>query len=275
MDRVCDTLGVSEPEVWAVLTVETRGFGFLRDRRPQILFERHIFHNLTNGQHDVGHEDISSTSPGGYVGGPREYERLDRALKLDRGAALQSASWGIAQIMGFNFKVAGFATVAPMIDAMVRDENAQLLAMANFITGKGLAGALRRQNWVSFARGYNGADFKKNEYDTRLAAAHAKYQKILPDLALRTAQVALMYCGFDPGPIDGIRGRLTRSALTEFQKKLGLPPTGELDQGTEGALLAKAFPDEPRSARVARRLRLGRARPTRAAPQARKPRPSE
>ena len=27
MDQVCGTLGVSEPEVWAALTVETRGFG--------------------------------------------------------------------------------------------------------------------------------------------------------------------------------------------------------------------------------------------------------
>jgi hypothetical protein len=242
MDRVCDTLGVSEPEVWAVLTVETRGFGFLRDRRPQILFERHIFHNLTNGRHDVGHADISNTSRGGYIGGPGEYGRLERAMTLDRDAALQSASWGIAQIMGFNFKVAGFATVAPMIDAMVRDENGQLLAMASFIDGKGLAGALRRQNWVSFARGYNGADFKKNEYDTRLAAAHAKYQTILPDVALRTAQAALTYCGFDPGPVDGIRGRLTRSALTQFQEHVGLPPTGEPDQDTERALLAKGFP---------------------------------
>ena len=35
MDEVCDTLGITESEVWAVLTVETRGFGFLTDRRPQ------------------------------------------------------------------------------------------------------------------------------------------------------------------------------------------------------------------------------------------------
>ena len=34
MDQVCSTLGVSEPEVWAVVTVETRGFGFLQDRTP-------------------------------------------------------------------------------------------------------------------------------------------------------------------------------------------------------------------------------------------------
>ena len=37
MDRICETLGVTDAEVWAVLTVETRGFGFLSDRRPAII----------------------------------------------------------------------------------------------------------------------------------------------------------------------------------------------------------------------------------------------
>jgi len=243
MDRICGALGVSEPEVWAVLTVETRGFGFLQDRRPQILFERHIFHRLTKGRHDSGHADISNARAGGYAGGTGEYTRLEKAISLDREAALQSASWGIGQVVGFNYEVAGFVTIDDMIAAMVKDENAQLLAMANFIKGNNLARALQRQNWVSFARGYNGPEFKKNEYDTRLAAAHAKYKIILPDLAFRTAQAALLYLGIDPGPVDGFRGRRTRSALMQFQEQSRLPDTGELDHDTESKLLAKAFSD--------------------------------
>lgn len=241
MDQVCCTLGVSQPEVWAVLTVETRGIGFLPDRRPQILFERHVFHKLTEGKHDTVNSSISSSLPGGYVGGPGEYHRLEQAMKLDGGAALQSASWGIGQVMGFNYGVAGFASIDAMVTDMVRDENAQLLAVANFIKGNNLAGALQLQNWVSFARGYNGQDFKKNEYDTRLAAAHARYKALLPDLALRAAQVALLYLGINPGPIDGFRGRRTRSAMIQFQQRVGLPTTGELDRDTESSLLAKAF----------------------------------
>lgn len=243
MDRICNTLGVAEPEVWAVLTVETRGFGFLRDRRPQILFERHIFHRLTEGIHDAGNADISKEKPGGYVGGPGEYTRLEKAMNLDREAALKSASWGIGQVMGFNHEVAGFADIDAMVTDMVKDENAQLLAMANFIKGNNLAGSLQQQNWESFARGYNGPNFKKNEYDTLLAAAHAKYKIFLPDLDLRTAQAALVYLGIDPGPIDGLRGNRTRSALIQFQERSGLPETGELDYDTESTLLAEAFPD--------------------------------
>ncbi|MGV1099094.1 N-acetylmuramidase domain-containing protein [Thiovibrio sp. JS02] len=242
MEQVCKTLEVTEPEIWAVLTVETRGFGFLKDRRPQILFERHIFQRLTKGKHAPGNAEISNARPGGYTGGSGEYARLEMAMRLDRKAALESASWGIGQIMGFNYKVAGFASIDAMIAAMVEDENSQLLATANFISGKGLAGALQRRNWVSFARGYNGPDFKKNEYDTRLAAAHAKNKTMLPDLSLRAAQVSLMYLGFDPGPIDGLRGRRTRSALLLFQERWGLPATGDLDPDTENTLLSRAFP---------------------------------
>jgi len=243
MDKAYGTLEVSGPEVWAVLSVETHGFGFLRDRRPQILFERHIFHRLTNGRYDSGNSDISLANAGGYTGGSAEYTRLEKAMGFDREAALQSASWGIGQVMGFNYKIAGFATIDEMVQSMVNGEDAQLLAMANFIKGNKLAAALQDRDWASFARGYNGADFQKNQYDTKLAAAHARYRAILPDLSLRTAQAALFYLGIDPGSVDGLRGPRTRSALMSFQQQAGLSGTGELDHDTESRLLARAFPD--------------------------------
>ena len=242
MDEVCDTLGVSESEVWAVLAVETRGFGFLTDRRPQILFERHVFHRLTKGVHDNGNSDISNPKAGGYIGGGGEYARLEKPMNLDKTAALQSASWGIGQIMGFNFKVAGFDSTEKLVASMVNDEDSQLQAMANFIKGNNLADSMQRNNWVSFARRYNGPEFKRNEYDTRLAAAHAKFKVMLPDLRLRTAQAALQYLGLDPGPIDGIRGRRTFSALIRFQEQQGLAETGLLDQDTSERLVEKVFP---------------------------------
>jgi hypothetical protein len=242
MDQICDTLRVTAVEVWAVLTVETRGFGFLSDRRPQILFERHVFHKLTGGAFDAIEPGISQTKAGGYVGGAGEYGRLDTAMNLDRPAALKSASWGIGQVMGFNHKAAGFTTVEALIDAMVQNETSQLLAMSGFIEDAGLDSALRKKDWEAFARGYNGKDFKKNEYDTRLAAAHAKCKILPPDLRLRSAQAALVYVGLNPGPVDGVPGRLTRSALLTFQGKHGLPETGNLSAATEAMLVSVAFP---------------------------------
>ena len=57
---VCETLGVHAAELWAVLSVETRGCGFLADRRPLILFERHYFSRLTSRKFDDQAPDISN-----------------------------------------------------------------------------------------------------------------------------------------------------------------------------------------------------------------------
>ena len=59
-------LGCDEVSLWALIAVETRGFGFLSDRRPQILFERHVFHERTVGQvmgfnaAPLGYPDVES-----------------------------------------------------------------------------------------------------------------------------------------------------------------------------------------------------------------------
>lgn len=241
LDRVCATLCVHDAEIWAVLTVETRGFGFFEDRRPQILFERHIFHRLTSGKFDEGNADISSELPGGYLSGSDEYTRLEKAMALDIDAALKSCSWGIGQVMGFNYAISGFGSVSEMVLQMVADENAQLMAMAKFIENNNLAAALQRKNWGAFARGYNGREYKKNEYDTRLAAAYAKYSVNLPDITLRAAQAALIFLGIDPGPVDGFRGRRTLAAILAFQERYGLHLSGELDGDTEELLFIKAF----------------------------------
>ena len=234
---VCDMLSVYAAEVWAVLTVETRGCGFLADRRPLILFERHYFSRLTRRKFDAQAPDISQKQWGGYSGGSREYERLARALKLDRAAALRSASWGLGQVMGENFKAAGFPDVEPMVAAFVESENAQLGGMAHFIAAIGADRHLRAHNWPAFAAAYNGPAYAQNSYDERLRAAHQKFVTgALPDLDVRAIQAYLVYLGFNPGPVDGVVGRFTRSALRMFQEREGLPLREAFDASMVKAL---------------------------------------
>jgi hypothetical protein len=237
-----DALGVAVPAIWAVLSIETRGVGFLRDRRPRVLFERHVFHRLTAGRFDAVRSDLSTPLPGGYAGAAYEWPRLEAAMVLDRDAALQSTSWGIGQLMGCNFALAGFANVAEMIAAMVIGEDAQLRATAAFIAGAGLGGALQQRDWAVFARGYNGPDFERRGYDRQLAAAFERNMGVLPDLRVRTAQVALFFLGFNPGPIDGFVGPRTRAAVVALQRKRGLPVTGELRGSLADAVIAEAWP---------------------------------
>ena len=53
-------------------------------------------------------------------------------------------------------------------------------------------------------------------------------------------QVELSRRGFSGGPIDGIRGRQSESALQAFQRREGVPPSGELDAATREVLRMEA-----------------------------------
>ena len=229
LGAVSQKLGVAAPEIWTILAVETSGCGYLPDLRPQVLYERHIFHRLTQGKYDDG--DVSDPKPGGYGAcGAHQYDRLAAAIANDRTAALQSCSWGIGQIMGENYSQAGFADVEQMVAAMSESEDQQLAAMGNFLVSSRLNVPLQAHDWASFARGYNGANYVINRYDVRLNSEFQKYNAgALPDLNVRAAQLYLTYLGFHPGPIDGVAGTRTLSALTDFQTQHGLAQTSTID----------------------------------------------
>jgi hypothetical protein len=232
-------LGVGLPEIFAVLSVETCAAGFLADRRPRILFERHIFSRLTAGQYDGSDPDVSSPIQGGYgAPGAYQYDRLAQAMALNEDAALQSTSWGIGQVMGENYSASGYPDAAMMVSAMVDGEDAQLSAVAGFIAATGLARYLRIHDWASFARGYNGSNYSANRYDIELNGFYQKYLTgAAPDLTVRAAQLYLSFRGFDPHGIDGVLGPGTRSALIAFQGSAGLSQTGNPDGATMAALL--------------------------------------
>ncbi len=243
ISEVTDRMGIRAAELWTVLTVETSGCGFLSDRRPKILYERHIFSRETGSRFDASNPDISDRTPGGYgADGANQYDRLEQALALDRIAALKSTSWGIGQVMGFNAGIAGYDDVEALVNAMTVSENEQLRAMAGGIMHNGLHKALSAHNWPAFARGYNGAEYAKNKYDTRLAAAYQEYALgPLPDINVRAAQMYLTYLGYQPGSIDGTPGKLTYTALNNFQQQNGITLTNEINETLLSILKEKAL----------------------------------
>ena len=166
------TLGCSVAVIKAVCQVEAPKGGFLPSGEPTILFERHQFSKRTGRKFDISHPRISSPKPGGYLGGQAEHTRLTEAVALDRHAALESASWGKFQIMGFNHAPAGFDSLQSFITAMYQSEGRQLKAFVSFIQHEGMAVFLRDRRWADFARRYNGANFAINNYDINLAAAY-------------------------------------------------------------------------------------------------------
>jgi len=239
MNAVAAALNVQPQKIWAVLHVEAAECGFLPDRRPVILFERHIFHRLTGGAFDSTHPGICNPRQGGYgAPGASQYTRLNQAMALNPEAALQSTSWGIGQVLGRYFRLAGYPDVETMVAAMIESEDAQLDAFRAYLQSTRLAAPLQAHDWAAFARGYNGPDYAANHYDTQLSAAFRKFSSDpLPDLNVRAAQLYLTLRGYAPGGIDGIAGQHTLKAILDFQASVGLPQTGDLDDATMSALV--------------------------------------
>lgn len=169
----------------AVHEVESAGRGFLNGK-VKILFEGHIFwKELAKRQIDPrkvlpGNEDVLQEK---YI--PRnpsyrldQHYRLNKAAKINAEAAYSSASYGLFQIMGFHYESLGFPTAKAFVDFLSINEASQLEVFGRFIAAHNLIKPLQSHNWAKFALGYNGSAYKTNKYDTKLAAAYAKYSSM-------------------------------------------------------------------------------------------------
>lgn len=178
---LAQALAVEEAALRAVAQVESSGSGFLPppSELPKILFEGHAFHRLTQGRFDADHPTLSypKWTKKYYSGGTGEWERLNAACALDRAAALQAASWGAFQIMGFNYALCGFADVEAFVARQKSGAAEQLESFAHFISRQVFLTALRARDWAKFASFYNGAGYAANKYDQKMAAAYLSFSK--------------------------------------------------------------------------------------------------
>ena len=187
-----ERLGVPLASIYAVNEVESKGKGFLDNGKPVILFERHIMYRQLAtprnagddpdelkrhaGQLAVATPALVNPKPGGYIGGTAEHQRLAMARLIDDTAALESASWGAFQIMGFHWKRLGYASVQDFVSAMSAGESQQFDAFTRFIeTDPTLHKALKARKWAEFAKFYNGPDYLRNLYDTKLQRAYERH----------------------------------------------------------------------------------------------------
>ncbi len=82
-----------------------------------------------------------------------EWKRLEAACKFDRPAALQSASWGLFQIMGFNYAYCGCPDVEAFVAKQYAGADEQLACFARFIARPPYLPALRKKQWDEIRRG--------------------------------------------------------------------------------------------------------------------------
>jgi hypothetical protein len=190
--NAAERLGVPLASVYAVNEVESKGAGFLDNGKPVILFERHImYRQLAKARHEGDdpvalkrHADqLAAANPaivnpksGGYAGGSAEHQRLATARLIDDTAALESASWGAFQIMGFHWQRLGYSSVQDFVVAISAGESQQFDAFVRFIeTDPVLHKALKGRKWAEFAKLYNGPDYQRNLYDIKLQRAYERH----------------------------------------------------------------------------------------------------
>lgn len=188
----------------SVALTESSGGGFIPNIKeviPVILFERHIFWRrlvvhgidpltiIKNSDRDIlgttpykhqygaNKDHIKNNPDVYYVYGINEWDkRLNKAYDLCKGtpneekcqlAALESASYGQFQIMGFNYRICGYPNVRYLYSDNF-SEDGQYNCFFKFLKGNNLLNLIRTYNWLEFALKYNGPSAKQNKYDTML-----------------------------------------------------------------------------------------------------------
>jgi hypothetical protein len=184
LPRIGERIGVGEDVVHGLLDVEASGKPFDKHGRPKMLFEPHVFYRNLKG--DKRAEAVRQGlaypkwKPGAY---PKDsYDRLERAMKIDETAALKAASWGAGQILGENYRMAGYDSPQDMVRAFMDDADEHLEAMVSFCKAAGIDDELRRceaklragkkltpADLAPIAFRYNGAKYATHNYHGRLA----------------------------------------------------------------------------------------------------------
>lgn len=177
-------INVPAAQIKALSDVESPKGGFNSDGTPKILFERHKFYQALTKLNWITkrdemrekYPDICHPSAGSYNTRP-QYEKLEIAATLNWDAAHESASWGFGQVMGFNWKALGYDSVRDFVTLMYASEGYQLDAVCRYIEVNHLDDELRREDWAGFAKGYNGQDYQRNDYDNKMSRAFAAAKK--------------------------------------------------------------------------------------------------
>lgn len=183
--------GIHPAALLAVKLIESgTKSGFLDSGKPQILFEGHVFYKyLKANVKSLDMNKICAQYPNivypkwdksKYFGGEKEWTRLEQARKINMKYANYAASWGMFQVMGFNYKTCGCKSIDEFVEKMCTSQEQQLLLTLNFLKNSNLIVPLQKRQWATFAKGYNGPGFAQNKYHIKLQAAYNNYLKSFP-----------------------------------------------------------------------------------------------
>jgi len=186
-EEVAAELGVEVAAIKAVTEIEAGRTheGFWSEGKPLINFDLGVYRSraarrgVNLKKYASSHPVIFNRPNTARYGSQQaaQQARLDAAMDIDSVSAIEGTFWGMFQIGGFNYERCGVSSHSEFVRLMSRSERDQLELFAQFIRRAGLLPALRKKDWRTFARGYNGPSYAARGYHTRLAASYAKHKK--------------------------------------------------------------------------------------------------
>ena len=170
-----------------LVEVGSNNKGFFSNGKPTILFEGHIMYRELKSKYgkefadqcvekypSVVHKRWDKSK---YIGGIQEWNRLELAITIDEECAYCSASWGIFQIMGFNYTSCGCTSIYEFVNKMSKSWVDQFKLGLYYMNNTGCLRLLKAHDWTGFARKYNGPSFAENAYDQKLKNAYENFQR--------------------------------------------------------------------------------------------------
>lgn len=182
------SIGVDPSIVMAIREVIGKPEGFLSDGRPLVTFEHHKFYQYvsqrlgesTAMQWAQKYPNLCSPywTQTVYKNPEGEWDRFDQARMLDATCAMLSSSWGMFEIMGFNYALAGLDSVQDFVSEMNYSEILQHSALLTFIRNQPLfLAALETHDYSRIDRMFNSKHAYAMDYRTKLEAADRAYAR--------------------------------------------------------------------------------------------------
>ena len=175
---------IDREALMAVIEVESAGrFGAKVNGKlePLIRFEGHYYYRLLprSKRNIAVTKGLASPKAGGIrnpISQTSRWRLLERAMRLDRQAALESCSWGLGQVMGSHWRWLDYASIDALVSEARSGAEGQIRLMMRFVEKANLLDKLKTHDWAGFARAYNGPAFRKNQYDMKMRDAWLKHR---------------------------------------------------------------------------------------------------